>query len=408
MALEINLVPDIKNEMIRTLKLRNFILFLSIIVASASVAIVFIFGVIVGGQQIAINNKKGLLETFSSKLNSYSDLNEFLTIKDQVDNITAITENKTVASRTFNILLALIPTDSPDSIEISELTVDLVSEETPTFSLEAQANAGQAPFIDYNVLDAFKKSMEYMRYDYGNYVDKEGNTIPAYCMIEKDSDGAYFYDSDKKSLYAYWNIMAEGCNTTAEKTSEEENTSEETNDKTENTDTKEESDKEITSFAGYDLEDYNDSKVVKIWRTPQFDSWYSKGYINADDGTIAGVQHFESACITYKGEKASEKSKMKWTETNDTCLLVPNGTDGINILESSNGRSASEELVLRFSAVINLAPEVFDFNNSHMIALGPSERRNVTDSYLQIQSIFGERAKDCQEGDTACSTNGGN
>ena len=252
MALEINLVPDIKNEMIRTLKLRNFILFLSIIVASASVAIVFIFGVIVGGQQIAINNKKGLLETFSSKLNSYSDLNEFLTIKDQVDNITAITENKTVASRTFNILLALIPTDSPDSIEISELTVDLVSEETPTFSLEAQANAGQAPFIDYNVLDAFKKSMEYMRYDYGNYVDKEGNTIPAYCMIEKDSDGAYFYDSDKKSLYAYWNIMAEGCNTTAEKTSEEENTSEETNDKTENTDTKEESDKEITSFAGYD------------------------------------------------------------------------------------------------------------------------------------------------------------
>jgi hypothetical protein len=63
MALEINLVPDIKNEMIKTLKLRNFILFLCIVVASASVAVTFIFGLIVGGQSIAINNKKNTINT---------------------------------------------------------------------------------------------------------------------------------------------------------------------------------------------------------------------------------------------------------------------------------------------------------------------------------------------------------
>ena len=135
MALEINLVPDIKGEMIRTLKLRNFILFLCIVVASASVAVVFLFGVIAGGQKIAIDNKKNLLDSFSDKLNSYSDLNEFLTIKDQVDNITAITSNKKVASRTFNILSALIPTNSPDTIEISELIIDLTEEE-PTFNVD--------------------------------------------------------------------------------------------------------------------------------------------------------------------------------------------------------------------------------------------------------------------------------
>ena len=39
MAREINLVPDIKGEMIKTLKLRNFIFFLCIVVASASVAV---------------------------------------------------------------------------------------------------------------------------------------------------------------------------------------------------------------------------------------------------------------------------------------------------------------------------------------------------------------------------------
>ena len=385
MALEINLVPDIKNEMIKTLKLRNLILYLCIIVASASVAIVFLFGVIVGGQQIAINNKKKLLETFSSKLNSYSDLNEFLTIKDQVDNIASITSNKKVASRTFDILLAMIPTNSPDSIEISELKIDL-SKDDPTFTLEAQANAGQAPFIDYNVLDSFKKSMEYLRYDYGQYVDNDNNAIPAYCMIEKDSDGAYFIDQDTKSLYAYWNILAEGCNSFSESELKKSQTG----------------DDSLNSIGGYSLQDYNGNKVVKIWRTPKFDDWYNKGYIDPDTGAINNVAHFESACTTYKGEKTSVNNKLKWTSVNDSCLLVPDGTDGIRIVESSNGRNASEELVLRFSAVITLAPEAFDFNCFHMIALGPSERRNVTDSYIQIQSIFAQRAEDCQEGDTAC------
>ena len=48
-------------------------------------------------------------------------------------------------------------------------------EDNPTFTIDAQANAGQEPYIDYRVLDAFKKSMQYMRYDYGEYVDKEGD-----------------------------------------------------------------------------------------------------------------------------------------------------------------------------------------------------------------------------------------
>ena len=44
MAREINLVPDIKGEMIKTLKLRNLIFFLCIVVALASVVVVLITG----------------------------------------------------------------------------------------------------------------------------------------------------------------------------------------------------------------------------------------------------------------------------------------------------------------------------------------------------------------------------
>ena len=395
MAREINLVPDIKGEMIKALKLRNYIFFLCIAVAAASAIITLVFGLIMGGQQLALTSKQDALKSLSAKLNSYSDLNDFLTIKDQLGNVSTLSNNKQVLSRTFNILSALLPTGS-DTITISELNVNLAGEQ-PTFSFDAQANAGQEPFIDYNVLDSFKKSMQYMRYDYGHYIDKLGNTIPAYCMIEYGSDGAMFSEGSR-GLYAYWTIDAEGCNPAkASDTSNDDNSDES---------------KESNSVS-YNYEEYEGQKVVRIWRTPQFSDWYKetetagKPYMSLD-GIISNVEHFQSSCITYSGDKSQNSANPKWTESNETCQLIPAGTEGIRITESSNGKGASDELVLRFSATINLAPEVYKFNNHHVIAIAPSGRRNVTDSYVQIQAMFGERATDCAEDDTSCKDNAAN
>ena len=375
---EINLVPDIKEEMIKTLKLRNLIFFLCIVVAIASVGITAIAGAIMGGQQLALTSKQTTIDNLSNKLNSYSDLDDFLTIKDQLDDISTLTSNKQVLSRTFNFLSALIPTGA-DSITISELNVNLAND-TPSFTFDAQANAGTEPYIDYNVLDSFKKSMQYMRYDYGNYVDKNGDPIPAYCMIESGSDGATFKDASR-GIYAFWTINGEGCNPSSE-----------------------------NNANSYSLEEYEGQQVVRIWRTPQYSEWYrtsevaNQPYMSLD-GTISNVPHFESACISYSGDNSQNSSSPKWTESNESCLLVPGGTNGINITDSSNGRDASDQLVLRFSATISLAPEAYKFSNHHMLAFAPTGRYNVTDSYVQVQAMFGERAADCSEGDTACNSN---
>ncbi len=58
MAREINLVPDSKVEAIRILKLRNLVLFASIIIASISVFVSLVAFTISGGQQAAIDGKK--------------------------------------------------------------------------------------------------------------------------------------------------------------------------------------------------------------------------------------------------------------------------------------------------------------------------------------------------------------
>lgn len=115
------------------------------------------------------------------------------------------------------------------------------------------------------------------------------------------------------------------------------------------------------------------------------------------DGTVSGVQHFESACIKYNGVMQSGSSVARWTSTND-CMLAP---DGLVVSSSSNGRDESDNLVLKFSAQAEIAPEFFAFSNKHMMAIGPMGQ-NVTDSYIQIGNMFTQEARECESGDTEC------
>ena len=400
MAREINLVPDIKGEMIKALKLRNFIFFLCIIVAASSVAAILIIGGIAGGQQAVADAKKNTLNALSSKINDYGGLSNFLTVKDQLSNLSSISSNKRLLSRTFGVLSAILPKGA-DTITISQISIDLASAE-PTITFDAQANAGEPPYFDFRVQEAFEKSMDYMRYDYGNYVDKDGNTIPAYCMIETGANGATFSDPEK-GYYAYWLINGEGCNPAKVTTNTLEESSDDTSEETADT-------KDTTSVSGYTTETYDGQTVVRIWRTPQSNLWYGKNQMTLD-GQITGVEHFASQCITYTGIKNETTGEVAWNSTNNSCLLVPAGKSGISISGSSNGRDSSNELVLRFSATITLNPEFYNFNNNHVLALGPTTRSNVTDSFVQIQKMFGQRASDCAEGDTACANDankGGN
>lgn len=393
MAREINLVPDIKEEMIKALRMRNFTFFVCLVVCAASLGAIIVFAGIAGGQQAAVDGKKNTLTTLSQKISDYSDLSDFLTIKDQLGNLSTITSNKKMFSRT----LRLVPTfvlSGPDSIQVSRLSVDLTVEQ-PTLTIEAQANAIQPPYIDYNVLDSFKKSMQYMTYDYGTYVDKNGAAIPAYCIIENNNDGTYFYDAER-GLYALWLINGEGCNPSAVDSTDSDSTAEVDG---------------IEPIIEYATEEYNGQAVVRIWRTPQFNDWY-RSEISQDqpymslDGSISNVPHFESRCIVYSGVSTAS-GQINWSSVNDSCVTVPGGssTDGIVITESSNGRDSSGELVLRFVATISLNPEIYRFDNHHMIFSAPTGRSNVTDSYTQIKGMFTERAKDCDENDSACKTN---
>ena len=54
---EISLVPDVKSELIKKLKLRNLIFLICIIVAAACIGVLIILFGVTAGQGIALNNQ---------------------------------------------------------------------------------------------------------------------------------------------------------------------------------------------------------------------------------------------------------------------------------------------------------------------------------------------------------------
>lgn len=424
---EINLVPEVKHQMIKAQKLRNLVLFICIVVSAASLGVVAVLFSIKSGQDIAMSSQDKKLETMSAKLMGFEELGDLVTVQGQLGKLQEIANNKRVLSRVFGALGAMLPTGG-DVVQLSELRVDL---DASTLRMEAQADARMAPLIDYRVLESFKKGVALTKYDYGRYVDANGNEIPTWCIDEASSDGAAYRKGE--DYYAWWNLSAEGCAALPVGSSSREDEDEEnpvelfySKDAEVETSEKEVPEDELMD-AGVEFETDADGKItvteegvekkevdgrtvyvvktverVKIWRTPQFDTWYRGGMMELN-GTIDGIEHFESACINYSGATQGNSETAKWTSTNG-CMLAP---EGLTVSSSSNGRDESNNLVLRFTASLTVEPEFFAFRNKHMMAIGPVGQ-NVTDSYVQIGGMFTQPATECAEGDRECMSNTSN
>lgn len=147
--IEINLIPDVKRELIRARMFRSTVVSVAIIVTVVAAGIVaalsaYVFGVqtvrsVVADEAI----KKG-----AAQLAEVEDLSKVLTIQNQLTKMSALNDQKAINSRVFDLLLAIIP-PAPNEVKISSLAVDA---ETKTITFE-----GQTP--TFPSLESFKKTI---------------------------------------------------------------------------------------------------------------------------------------------------------------------------------------------------------------------------------------------------------
>lgn len=339
---EVNLVPDVKAELLRTQKIRNLVIYISIIVALGCAGVIVLLASIIGGQGIALVSQDNEMTRKSEQILNSKNLNLNLTVQDQLGKLESIGDNRHVLSRIFGILDVILPTGD-NIVTVSELSIDL-----PNSVVAFDGQADNTDDIDYEALEVFKHTARRSYYDFGHYIDSRGNEIPSFCVEEVVENGL---------IVGVYDTSAAGCSFASTGDDEE--------DEDSSTDTPTQEAQKIRIIRDMTVSQLQDAKNN------------SKPY-------------FQSECIT---------------DGVNECLLLSD--DAVVIRESSNGRNSAGDLVLRFSAVINIDPEVFSFNNKHMRILGPT-RQNVTDSYVQVRNMFTEEAQDCAIDDTNCINGGGN
>ena len=147
--IEINLIPDVKQELIRAQRMRGAVISGSIvasIIAGSVVALLLIYVLIV--QNARSGYLDGQIKNGADSLSKVEDLSKILTIQNQLTKISDINQGKSLDSRVFDMLSAVTP-GGANTVQFSEITVD---NQEGTIKLEGQT-AG------YGTMEVFKKTV---------------------------------------------------------------------------------------------------------------------------------------------------------------------------------------------------------------------------------------------------------
>lgn len=147
--IEINLIPDVKQELIKAQRVRSMVISGSILASIVAVgAVVLLATYVFGGQAWRSSLADGDIKKKGEELAKVEDLSKMLTLQNQLKVISGLNEGKKIDSRVFDMLAAVIP-PSPNEARISQLSIDT---ETSTIRLEGQTRA-------FDSMEVFKKTI---------------------------------------------------------------------------------------------------------------------------------------------------------------------------------------------------------------------------------------------------------
>lgn len=185
--IEINLVPDVKQELIRAQRIRATVIMFSIILGIVSIAVVSLLASFVFVAQNLRNSiADKAITTQSAALSSVEDLSKTVTIQNQLTKITALNSEKMIDSRIFDMLVAIIP-PQPNDVKFSSLLIDSA---TGRITIDAQAANG------YTALEVFKKTIERANVKFTDAGNVEQSVLLAAGMSQKDGN----YGSDSSGV----------------------------------------------------------------------------------------------------------------------------------------------------------------------------------------------------------------
>lgn len=185
--IEVNLIPDVKQELIKAQRARTSVISISIVAGIIAVGLVVLLVLWVFAVQTARGAiVDGTINTESEKLASVEDISNTLTVQQQLEVLPELHDSKNINSRMFDVLTTINPAD-PNTVSVTNLELDTATE---TITIEAQGQNG------YLALEAFKKTINGTTFDFTEGEDGAQQSVPLASEMS-DSDRSYGEDASE-------------------------------------------------------------------------------------------------------------------------------------------------------------------------------------------------------------------
>lgn len=191
--IEINLIPDVKQELIKAQRTRAAVISASIfasIVAGGVVALLLIY--VFGVQTVRSNIVDGQIKSNAAELAKVEDLSKILTIQNQLTQISALDDEKVIDSRIFDMLSAVTPVGDT-TVSFSQIMID---GEKQTIRLEGQTRG-------YDSMEVFRKTLSSAIIEYAKNPNDEKKTTVTLASEISTSDVSYGEDSSGQRVLRF-------------------------------------------------------------------------------------------------------------------------------------------------------------------------------------------------------------
>lgn len=154
--IEINLVPDVKQELLHAQRVRMMVISISTMIGVVAIGVVVVLGLLLGVQAARGLILDNSIDKQSKKLADVPDINKTLTIQNQLSQIATIHDSEHMNSRIFSVLMSLAQNSSEGVVQYSSIAIDT---STKTVTIQAQTPT-------FNGLDAYKKTLAATKFQY--------------------------------------------------------------------------------------------------------------------------------------------------------------------------------------------------------------------------------------------------
>ena len=203
--ISLNLLPDVKKDLLRVRRERNLVVSISVVVVGASIGVLLLLsgtlGVLIGAKALMENSIKNDEQTIK-QAQKKKQLDKYITVQNQLKQIGKLKSDQQVYSRLMDYLTQLNPA-APNNVQISSATIEAPAGSSGSTSSSSSSSASadgitmtiEGKTTNFSALDVYKNTLSKAQLSYE--VEEEDTSSDS--ESSANSDGTYSKETSSDS-----------------------------------------------------------------------------------------------------------------------------------------------------------------------------------------------------------------